>query len=332
MLILLPGKKQAGNILYIEKDADKMPGFEESRTKLLAARNTRQRPKLDDKVLTDWNGLMIAALAKAAQVLDQPEYGEAAKRAALFILGNLRSQDGKLLHLWRNGRTGLTATAADYSFMIQGLLELYGWDFDPKWLEHAFALNDALTEKYWDDKLGGFYLTAGNKKSVLPRIKESIDTSLPSSNAVSMHNLLKLSRLTGNHIFAEKAAQISSLLSSRVRDSPRAFPMLLVSLDFVLAPSQEVVIVGKRGSADTQKMLHALHQNFFPNTVVLFKPAGEKSPLKNDFANFIEFMNALDNKATAYVCTNFKCNFPTTEPAKMLESLRTISEQTRIIE
>ena len=328
----LTGEKTGRNILYIEKGADKMAGFEESRTKLLAARNTRQRPKLDDKVLTDWNGLMIAALAKAAQVLDQPEYGEAAKRAALFILGNLRSQDGKLLHLWRNGRTRLTATAADYSFMIQGLLELYGWDFDPKWLEHALALNDALTEKYWDDKLGGFYLTAGNKKSVLPRIKESIDTSLPSSNAVSMHNLLKLSRLTGNHIFAEKAAQISSLLSSSVRDSPRAFPMLLVSLDFFLAPSQEVVIVGKRGSADTQKMLHALRQNFFPNTVVLFKPAGEKSPLINDFANFIEFMNALDNKATAYVCTNFKCNFPTTEPAKMLESLRTISEQTRIIE
>jgi uncharacterized protein YyaL (SSP411 family) len=328
----LTGQKTGRNILYIEKDSDKMADSEKIRTKLLAARNTRQKPELDDKVLADWNGLMIAALAKAAQVLDQPRYGAAAKRAAQFILDNLRSQDGKLLHLWRNGQAGLTATAADYSFMTWGLLELYGWDFDPKWLEDALALNDAQSEKYWDDKLGGFYLTAGDKKSFLPRIKESIDTSLPSSNAVSMHNLLKLSRLTGNHVFAEKAEKINSLLSSKVKGSPRAFPMLMVSLDFALAPSQEVVIVGKKGSADTQKMQQVLRQKFFPNAVVLFKPAGEQNPLINNFANFIEFMHAVDDKATAYVCTNCKCNFPTIEPAKMLESLNTITEQTRVIE
>ena len=116
------GHKTGQNILFMEQGTDKTAAFKKIRSKLLAARNTRPRPELDDKVLTDWNGLMIAALARAAQVLDQPRYGEAAKRAARFILHNLRSQDGKLLHRWRNGQAGLAASAADYSFMIWGLL------------------------------------------------------------------------------------------------------------------------------------------------------------------------------------------------------------------
>jgi uncharacterized protein YyaL (SSP411 family) len=156
------GQKTGQNILFIEQDAGKFTEFNKIRKKLLAARNIRPRPELDDKVLTDWNGLMIGALAKAAQVLDQPQYGKAAKRAARFTMHNLRSQDGKLLHRWRNDRAGLAATAADYSFMIWGLLELYGWDFDPTWLQLAFSLNDDLLENYWDEKLGGFYLTVDN--------------------------------------------------------------------------------------------------------------------------------------------------------------------------
>jgi uncharacterized protein YyaL (SSP411 family) len=321
------GQKTGQNILYIEQDTGKFAEFEKIRTKLLTERNTRPRPELDDKVLTDWNGLMIAAFAKAAQVLDQPEYGEAAKRAALFILDNLRTQDGKLLHRWREGRAGLTATAADYSFIIWGLLELYGWDFEPKWLEYALNLTNDLIENHWDDKLGGFFLTTDNKKSMLPRIKESIDNAMPSSNSVSMFNLLKLNRLTGNHTFEEKAAKISSLLSSRVKDSPLAFPLLLAAHDLALAPSQEVVIVGRSDADDTKEMFRTLRKSYFPNAVVLFKPTGKANPQIMNYANYIEFMNAIDDKATAYVCTNFKCNFPTTDPAKMLNSLRSISEK-----
>jgi len=321
------GRKTGQNILFIEQNAGKIPDFKKTRSKLLAARNTRPRPELDDKVLTDWNGLMIGALAKAARVFDEPEYGLAAKRAARFILLNLRSHDGKLLHRWRGGQAGLSATATDYSFMIWGLLELYGWDFDATWLQEALGLNDALLENFWDKKLGGFYLTVDNKKSILPRIKESIDTSIPSSNAVSMHNLLKLSRLTGNQTYEAKAAEISALFSSRVKDSPLAFPMLLTTLDLALSPSQEVVVVGKRDAADTREMLKVLHKNYLPYAVVLFKPAEEKNPPINNYAEFIEFMSAIDNKATAYVCTNFKCNFPTTDPAKMLESLHSKSEK-----
>ena len=324
------GHKTGQNVLYLEQDAGKIAEFGKIRRKLLDARNTRPRPEQDDKVLTDWNGLMIGALAKAAQVLDQPEYGAAAKRAAEFILHNLRSQDGKLLHRWRNGSAGLTASAADYSFMIWGLLELYRWDFDPAWLQYALGLNDVLIKSYWDEKLGGFYLTVDNEKSMLPRIKETIDTAIPSSNAVAMYNLLILSRLTGNHTFEEKAAKISALLSSRVKDSPLAMPMFLAAADLALSPSQEVVIVGGKDADDTKAMLQVLRKNYLPNAVVLFKPAGEQNPPITNYADFIEFMHAIDNKATAYVCTNFKCSFPTTDPARMLESLRSIAEKPRM--
>ena len=326
------GRKTGENVLYIDQDIGQKDTFERIREKLLLERNKRVRPELDDKVLTDWNGLMIAALAKTAQVLNQPEYGEAAKNAALFILQNLRSKDGKLLHRWRNGQAGLEGNAADYSFLTWGLLELYSWDFDSKWLKFALGLTDDLVKDYWDNKLGGFYLTAEKENSVLPRIKENIDAALPSSNSVAMYNLLKLSRLTGNHTFEDKAAKISRLMSSRVKDSEIAFPMLLTALDFGLAASQEVVIVGKRNADDTNRMLMALQKGYFPNAVVLFKPTEEKKPQINNYANFIEYMYAVDNKATAYVCTDFKCNFPTTDPAKMLDDLNSISKKRTQIE
>ncbi len=323
------GQKTGQNILYTDQDSSQENELEEIRKKLFSARNTRTRPERDDKVLTDWNGLMIAALAKSAHILDQPEYGVAARRAALFILHNLRSQDGKLLHRWRNGQAGIPGTAADYSFLIWGLLELYNLDFDTKWLESALDLTEKLIENYWDEKLGGFYLTTHDQRSMLPRIKESIDTALPSSNSVAMLNLLKLSRLTGNHTFEEKAAKISRLLSSKVQDSALAFPMLLGAFDLALSPSKEVVIVGRQGTADTQKMLNALRKNFSPNVVILFKPANEENPPIVKYAGFVEFMGSINNKATAYVCTNFKCNFPTTDPVKMLDSLRSIAEKSQ---
>jgi uncharacterized protein YyaL (SSP411 family) len=169
---------------------------------------------------------MIGALAKAAKVLDQPEFGKAAQRSGSFILDNLRSKEGKLLHRWRLGKAGLAGNAADYTFLIWGLLELYEWDFDVRWLAAAHDLTNQLINDFWDQKLGGFYLTAAQKDSFLPRIKESTDSALPSSNSLAMHNLIRLSRLTGKSKFAEKAAKISSIFSSKVKDSAPAYPQI----------------------------------------------------------------------------------------------------------
>ena len=320
------GQKTGLNILYRESPPDQNDAFDNIRKKLLAARNKRPRPELDDKILTDWNGLMIAALARAAQVLAAPEYGAAAAKAAGFLLSSARTADGRLLHRWRAGHTaGLAGNAADYSYLTWGLLELYAWDFDAKWLAHALELTDTMIRDFWDDTLGGFFLTPDNSKSMLPRIKESIDTALPSSNAVAMNNLLKLSRLTGKHEFEEKADGINKLMSPRVQENQLGFPMLLAVLESALAPSQEVVISGIKGAEDTKRMFDTLRKSYFPHAVVLFKDAGVNAPEINRYADFVEFMNAVDKKATAYVCTDFKCNFPTTDPAKMLEELTSIS-------
>ena len=323
----ITGEKTGRNILYLAEDPKPADIFEAARRKMLEARNLRPRPDRDDKILTDWNGLMIGALAKAAKALDQPSYGKAAQRAAHFILDNLRSKDGKLLHRWRLGKAGLPGNAADYAFLAWGLLELYEWDFDVRWLAAAHSLTNMLIEDFWDRKLGGFYLTSAQENSFLPRIKEINDSTLPSSNSLAMHNLIRLSRLTGDHVFAEKAAKISSVFSSKVHDFAAAYPVLLSSLDFALAPSREVVIVGNPGAADTGNMVRALRQKYYPNTVVLFKPANEESPSIIKHAGFVEFMGAVNNQATAYVCTNFNCNFPTTDPVKMLENLNAITNK-----
>ncbi len=324
----ITGEKTGQNVLYLEEDQKSANAFENIRQKLLKARNLRSRPDLDDKILTDWNGLMIGGLAKAAKVLDQPGFGKAAQKSGAFILDNLRSEEGKLLHRWRLGKAGLAGNAADYSFLTWGLLELYEWDFDVRWLAAALSLTDTLIEDFWDQQLGGFYLTKAHGDNILPRIKESTDSALPSSNSIAMHNLIRLSRLTGNHVYEEKAARISSLFSGKVKDAAPAYPVLLTSLDFALSPSQEVVIVGHPGTADTEKMLKVLRKNYSPNTVVLFKPVKEKSPPIVKYAGFVEFMSAINGQATAYVCTNFKCNFPTTDPVKMLENLNAIASKT----
>ena len=323
------GRKTGLNILYADRDVRSMPDMETIRRKMLAARNTRPRPELDDKVLADWNGLMIAAFARAAQVFDLPEYGAAAKNGARFILHTMRTPDGKLLHRWRKGRPGLTATAADYSFLIWGLLELYGWDFNAEWLQQALDLNTVLLESYWDKEMGGFFLTPPDETSILPRLKESHDTAVPSSNGVAMYNLLQLSRLTGNHTFAEKAAKINALLSSDAGNYPLAFPMFLGAMHLVLAPSQEIAIVGRRDAPDTAKMIRALRQGYFPAAVVLFKQADELHPPVTRYAEFLEYMVAKDNKATAYVCTDFRCTAPTTDPAEMIDKINAIKAQPR---
>lgn len=321
------GMKTGSNILFSTEDVREVGEYEAIRQKMLKARAVRPRPERDDKVLTDWNGLMIVALAKAAQVLGEPEYGSAAQGTARFILRNLRKDQDGLLHRWRNGQAGVAATAADYSFLTWGLLELYSWDFDTRWLQQALKFTDHLIKNYWDDKLGGFFLTESGPESFLPRIKETNDTAQPSSNGVAMLNLLKLGRLTGNHQFEEKAGAIRLLLSSDLKDSPLAYPMLLSASAFALAPSQEVVIVGRRDSSDTKALLQVLRQNYFPSVAVLFKPAAEQNPAISSYAPFAEFMSALNDKATAYVCTNFTCNFPTNDPAVMLNSLRKIQKK-----
>ena len=297
--------------------------LEAARQKLFAYREKRPHPHKDDKILTDWNGLMIAAFAKAAQAFDEPQYTEAARHAAEFIQQKLRSPEGRLLHRYRDGQAAVPAHLDDYAFLICGLVELYETSFDVKDLQTALDLNREVIQHFWDDKRGGFYFTADDAEGLLVRQKEIYDGAVPSGNSVQVLNLLRLGRMTGNADFEKKAAQIGRTFSKTAAQAPSAFTELMVGLDFAVGPSYEVVIAGDARAADTRRMLQALRTQFVPNKVVLLRPSDEPEPEITRLAEFTRYQSSLQGKATVYVCLNYRCKLPTTEVSQMLKSLNT---------
>ncbi len=296
--------------------------LEVSRERLFTYRDQRVHPHKDDKVLTDWNGLMIAALARAAQVFDEPAYAAAAKSAVDFILKNLCKPGGELLHRYRTGEAGLPAHIDDYAFLIWGLLEYYEATFDTAVLRTAIELNAYCLLHFWDETKGGFFFTSDRGEELLVRSKEIYDGAIPSGNSVGMLNLLRLARITGNSDWEEKAARIGRAFSSSVSQAPSAYSFLMSALDFAFGPSFEVVVVGDLQEEQTQKMLHALRNEFLPNKVLLFRPANEENPEIAQIAPFTGQQTAIQNKATAYVCRNHVCNSPKTDIPGMIKLLR----------
>jgi uncharacterized protein YyaL (SSP411 family) len=328
------GGKTGENILHLKKPLSEIAedlGMKEealrektevAREKLYAARQKRVRPHKDDKILTDWNGLMIAALAKAGRALDEREYVEAGKRAADFILGEMRNSDGRLLHRYRGGEAAVGGFLDDYAYLTYGLIELYQATFELKYLKTAKDLTEEMTNLFWDDKNGGFYLSADDAEKLIIRKKEIYDGAYPSGNSIAMLDLLLVGRMTGDAELEEKASELGRAFSSNVSRSPYAHTMLMCALDFAVGPSYEVVIVGEADSAETKSMLKALWGNFIPNKVVLFRPAGEESPEVGEVAPFTKSQTAPEGKATAYVCREYNCKLPTADIMKMLEPLK----------
>lgn len=318
------GRKTGLNILHLDKPLsqwaseldrgeDKLSlDWENARKRLFQARVRRVPPFKDDKVLTDWNGLMIAALATGAQVLDKPEYAAAARRAARFILTNMREDSRRLLHRYRDGEAGIKAHADDYAFFILGLLKLYGVTFDPTYLEQAVALQERMVDDFWDDNHRGFFLSPKGSDPLPVRPKTLYDGAIPSANSVSLFNFLCLSRLTGDPRWEQKAWEQIRAFSGTVKTQPTACTYLLIGLDFALSPGQEVVIAGDPDAPDTQKMLSVLNRDFFPNTVVLVKSTRNSGQLAK-VAGFTAGLEPVGEKAAAYVCTNFSCARPVTD-------------------
>jgi len=294
--------------------------------KLFLAREKRVHPHKDDKILSDWNGLMIAALAKASRVFKEPEYAGAAERAADFILNNLRDGDGRLLHRYRDGQAGLTGNIDDYAFLIFGFVELYEATFDVRYLEKALDLNEIMIRHFWDDDKGGFFFAPDDGEQLLTRQKEIYDGAVPSGNSVASYNLWRLARLTGRTEYEQMSLKIGRVFAGNVRDGLTGFSFLLCAADFGLGPSSEIVIVGNIGSEDTRDMFEAINRPFLPNIVVIFKPNEGNSKDIEKIAPYVAYQNGLGEKATAYVCRDFKCDLPT---ANAGEILNRIESQTR---
>ncbi len=296
--------------------------LERNRSMLFSIRLNRVHPHKDDKILTDWNGLMIAALALAGRVFEKKEYVIAAQNAADFILENMLTKNYRLNHRFRDGETAIQGMIDDYAFLIWGLLELYQTTFNVRYLKQAISLNISLLEHFWDEKNGALFFTPNDGEQLLIRKKEIYDGAIPSGNSVSMLNFIKIARITGNVELDEKVLQINKAFSITIEQSLIAHTMFLSALEYIYGSSFEVVIVGKFNSDNTNEMLKAIRSHFIPNMIVLFLPMDEKSPEIAKITNFVHFKESIDNKATAHVCFNRFCKFPTTEISTMLKFLK----------
>jgi uncharacterized protein YyaL (SSP411 family) len=327
------GHRSGANILHLKQPLEEIAPTlgltpdelaartEAARRTLFKARETRVHPSKDDKVLTDWNGLMIAAMARGAQVFDEQVYRDGAVKAMNLILEKMRDKDGRLLHRFRDGEVSIQGNLDDYAFIIWGLIELYELTFDSTHLRHALNFTDLLITHFWDAEQGGFFFTPDDGETLIVRQKEIYDGAIPSGNSVSMLNLLRLGRMTGRADLEEKGARVAKAFSRKVEAFPPAFTQLLVGIDFSVGPSHEVVIVGEPGADDTARLARALRTRFIPNKVVVFRPASEEAPKIVDLAPFTRLHAALQGKATAFVCSNYACQLPTIEVEEMLSML-----------
>jgi uncharacterized protein YyaL (SSP411 family) len=325
------GKKTGTNILYLKHSIQKIASelqiperdlvkrMESARMRLFQVREKRVHPLKDDKILTDWNGLMIAAFAMAARIFGNHEYDRAARAAADFVLNRMRTPDGRLLHRYRKGEAGITGLLDDYAFMIWGLMELYEATFDAGYLKAAVQLNDEALKRFWDDDRGGLFLTPEDGEQLIVRRKDVYDGAIPSGNSVSMSNFLRLARYTGRIDLDEIAAKIGRAFADQIRQMPSAHTQFLVALDFALGPAYEVVVVGPGGDEGTLEMLNALKTRFLPNRIIIHRPSEASSSDIDSIAQFIKNHTAIKGNATAYVCLNNACKAPTTDIKEMLE-------------
>jgi len=317
------GRSTGSNVLHLDRDARELPGEdgEALRQRLLEARSRRVRPGLDDKVLTDWNGFMVAALAKAGAALGEPSYVEAAKRAADFVLGALADANGRLVHRFRDGEAAVAGQLDDYAFMVWGLLELYEATFEEGYLARAVQLNDAMLDHFWDPEAGGLFLTPDDGEELLVRQKEAYDGAMPSGNSVAMGDLLRLSHLTGDPDLAQRASELGAAFSGDVSKVTMGFTQMLSALDMALGGGQEVVVVGEPGDPATDGMLEALRKAFLPDKVVVLRRPGPAGDGIVALAPFVKEHHQVDGRATAYVCRQHFCRNPTTDVQEMLDEL-----------
>jgi uncharacterized protein YyaL (SSP411 family) len=292
----------------------------DSRRKLFDVRAKRPRPHLDDKIITAWNGLMISAFSRAAQVLDDTSYLKSAQRAASFLQKEMW-KEGVLRRSYRKGASEVPGFAEDYAFLVAGLLDLYEADFDVQWLQWAVELQARMDATFFDDAAGGYFSTSGKDPSVLLRMKEDYDGAEPSPNSVAAMNLLRLWQITSDAKLRERAERTFAAFSERLTNLPNGVPQMLCALDASLAKPRQIVIAGGRDAADTRALLREVHAHFIPNKLLLLAEGGPGQAWLGQKLEFIRTVGPIDGKAAAYVCENFVCQLPTADLAKLRETL-----------
>jgi uncharacterized protein len=295
----------------------------ECRAKLFSIRAKRSRPHLDDKIIAAWNGLMISAYARAAQVLDEPRYLEIATRAAKFLRTNLYEEKSKLLYRnYRGGRSDIEAFADDYAFVIQGLLDLYEASFDVDWLKFAIQLQETQDRLFFDGKNGGYFSTSGKDESVFLRMKDDNDGAEPAASSVAALNLLRLSQFRDDKEIAARARKTIDAFTTTLSHFPSAMPEMLVAIDYSLSKLRQIVIAGRKDAPETKALLGEVHRHFLPKTVLLLADGTEGQKYLGEKNEAIRAMSPIQGKSAAYVCENFTCKAPVTDPKQLAELLK----------
>jgi uncharacterized protein YyaL (SSP411 family) len=307
------GNFEGKNILHLADGAAATapPGLDGARAALLAARAERVPPGLDDKRLTSWNALAIAALAEAGAVLGRPDYLEAAEACAEFVLGTMRDDGGRLLRTYKDGRAHLNAYLEDHAFMVEALLVLYEAGFDPRWFAAARELAETMIERFGDAENGGFFTTSSDHETLIARRKEVGDHPIPAGQSAAALGLLRLAALSGEARFADRARGVLALFGEPAIDHPDSFAHFLRALDFDHAATREVALVG----GDLGELTGVVRAAFRPHVVLAAGPAGATEP------PLLDARTEIGGEPAAYVCEGFTCNLPVTEPAALEREL-----------
>jgi uncharacterized protein YyaL (SSP411 family) len=307
------GNFEGANVLHLAQgvDAAEPEGLAEARRALFEARAQRVWPGLDDKRLTSWNALALAALADAGAVLGREDYLDAARACAAFLLEQLRDGNGNLLRTYKDGRAHLNAYLEDHAFLLEALLALYEATFEARWFNEARALAETLIERFGDPERGGFYSTSSDHEELIARRKEVGDHPIPSGNSSAAMGLLRLEALTGDRRYGDAGTSVFALFAKPAVEHPDAFAHMLRALDFHLSPTREVALIGN----DLTALVTVIREKPRPHLVLAGGAEGTDQP------PVLADRTPVDGKSAAYVCENFTCQLPVTDSNELRHQL-----------
>ena len=310
------GQSIGNNIFHLKTPISNSKDLKKSsqiREKLFHVREKRIHPLKDDKILTDWNGLMIAAMAKAGVAFQDNMLIESAEKSTKFIINNLMDKNGRLQKRYRKGKSGLDAHLDDYAFFVWGLLELYEATFKIEYLKNAIQLSDIMVSEFWNESSGGFYLGSDQTEKLIVRAMTGYDGAIPSGNSIAAMNLLKLTRITGEIKWAEMADKTFKVFSNEINRVPSGYTSMVTAFLFEYDHPKEIVVVGSGSDPATQDALIRLKSEYVPGKILLFKDTDKLFPDLSPLAKWTATQETIDDKVTFYVCQDFSCKIPTTD-------------------
>jgi uncharacterized protein YyaL (SSP411 family) len=327
------GRRTGANVLMLEADLSELPDrlgvepavfdtrLESVRARLFDARDRRVHPLKDDKVLTDWNGLMAAAAARAGRVFGRPEWTDAARRSVDFVTSRMRTDDGQLMHRYRDGEVAVPAFLDGHALLLWAHLELYDATFEPRWLVDAIGLADDTLRDFWNEAGGGFHFTADHHERLPVRHTDGYDGAMPSGNSVMADCLARLARLTGRPEYEQRANETVAAFSRDIKRLPSGHTHMLRAVLTMAAPSFEVVLAGGQGTPGLEVLLDAVRAHAPPDTAVLVVPPGPTGDPLRRAVPFVDGHVPIDGRAAAYVCRDFSCRLPTADRDELVRQL-----------